>query len=77
MLVDYHASETGLSSLPRLMRANWPQARCIALVEDETGRRSAEEAGVDLVLTEGVRAAKLLEKIERLLARDEQVEENR
>jgi DNA-binding NarL/FixJ family response regulator len=49
------------------MKIAWPQARCVVFLDDEEDRRPAEEAGADVVLVKGVRAATVLETIESLL----------
>jgi DNA-binding NarL/FixJ family response regulator len=49
------------------MKAAWPQARYIVFLDDEDDRQRAEEAGADVVLVKGVRAATVLETIESLL----------
>jgi ribosomal protein S18 acetylase RimI-like enzyme len=49
------------------VKARWPNARCVVLVDDEAARQAAEAAGADVVLTKGVLAARLLDTVERLL----------
>jgi DNA-binding NarL/FixJ family response regulator len=45
----------------------WPQARTIVLVEDEGGHSAALAAGADIVLMKGMRAARLLARIEEFI----------
>jgi DNA-binding NarL/FixJ family response regulator len=45
------------------MKSLCPQGQVVALIHDEEDREPAEASGVDLVLTSGLRAAKLREVI--------------
>jgi DNA-binding NarL/FixJ family response regulator len=49
------------------VRAAWPQARYVALVDSEQACHDAESAGADAALVKGVRADRLLATIEDLL----------
>lgn len=51
-----------LGNVPELKELN-PQGQVIALISEEKDREPAEASGVDVVLTSGMRAAKLKEKI--------------
>jgi len=53
-----------------LIRARWPAARTVVLVDDEDERARAQQCGADLVLLKGVRADTILEAIEGLLLED-------
>jgi hypothetical protein len=57
------------SGVPK-SRSKWPAAKFVALVEDEQQRHLAETAGVDLVLNQGIPAAKLIGQIEELISGD-------
>jgi len=45
------------------IKALYPQGQVIALIHEEKDREPAEKSGIDVVLTTGMRAAKLKEKI--------------
>jgi len=61
--------QTGLAQL----KAAWPQARRLALVDDEQLSQETNVGGADVVLVKGVHAARLLEAVEKLIvATDEQ-----
>jgi DNA-binding NarL/FixJ family response regulator len=51
----------------RRVKARWPLARCICLVNDVNQRQEAESAGADVVLLEGFPAGRLVAAIVRLL----------
>jgi DNA-binding NarL/FixJ family response regulator len=68
VLCDYDLSQDGMSTMLRQIKAKWPQARCVALVEGERERARAQAAGVDVALIKGVLAARLLDTIETLLS---------
>ncbi len=51
-----------LGNVQELKKLN-PQGQVIALIHEEKDREPAEASGVDVVLTSGMRAAKLKEKI--------------
>jgi DNA-binding NarL/FixJ family response regulator len=68
VLCDYDLAQGKVNRMLRRVKAMWPEARCVALVEDEQEREDAEDAGVDVALIKGVLAAKLLETIETLLS---------
>lgn len=45
------------------MKALNPQGQVVAMIHEEKDREPSEESGVDIVLTSGMRAGKLKEKI--------------
>ena len=49
------------------IKALCPQAQVVALIQDEKDREHAEEAGADVMLTSGVRAAKLKEVLKEIV----------
>jgi DNA-binding NarL/FixJ family response regulator len=51
-----------LGNVPELKELN-PQGQVIALIHEEKDREPAEASGIDVVLTSGMRAVKLKEKI--------------
>lgn len=53
------------------VKAEWPQSRCLVLVDDVQQRQKAESAGADVVLLKGFPAAKLFEVIEELVTEHE------
>ena len=55
-----------LENVPE-MKALYPQGQVIALIHDEGDREPAEKSGVDDVLTTGMRAVKLKEKISQII----------
>ncbi len=59
---DRHGDES-----PSQIKAAWPQARCVALVDVGQMPQEAELTGADAVLVKGVLAARLLATIEDLL----------
>lgn len=59
-----------LATLDRI-RAGWPHAKCVALVDDEQELEVAQAAGADVVLLRGLSAAKLIATIEGLLFQEE------
>ena len=67
VLCDYEAIQNERAETLYRVKARWPNARCVILVDDEGARRAAEAAGAHVVLTKGVLAARLLETVERLL----------
>ncbi len=54
-----------LGNVQELKKLN-PQGQVIALIHEEKDREPAEASGVDVVLTSGMRAAKLKEKISEI-----------
>ena len=70
VLLDYDLPDDELRTVLGRIKAAWPQARCLVLLDDEQDRRRAEEAGADVVLVKGIRAATILETIEGLLSDD-------
>jgi len=59
--------DQSLAVIQRL-KARWPAARCIALVDTVAQQRAAQAVGAEEVLIKGVRPQVLLGKIEQLLS---------
>jgi DNA-binding NarL/FixJ family response regulator len=70
ILLDYDLANSEVRMSLDQLKAQWPQVQYLVFVEDERDRRHAKEAGADVVLVKGVRAATILETIERLLSKD-------
>jgi DNA-binding NarL/FixJ family response regulator len=51
----------------RHLKARWPQARCIVMVEAECDAQAIQATDADVVLVKGVLATRLLSIIEELL----------
>jgi ribosomal protein S18 acetylase RimI-like enzyme len=68
ILCDFESVQDQTITTFQRVKLQWPRVRCVLLVEDETAYRRARAIGADVVLTKGVRAARLLETIEELLA---------
>jgi DNA-binding NarL/FixJ family response regulator len=54
-----------LGNVPELKELN-PRGQVIAMIHEEKDREPAEASGADIVLTSGMRAAKLKEKISEI-----------
>jgi DNA-binding NarL/FixJ family response regulator len=54
----------------RMIKARWPAARCIALVDTVAQEQPATEEGAEAVLVKGARPEVLFERIERLLRQE-------
>jgi DNA-binding NarL/FixJ family response regulator len=67
VLLDYGLPQNEVHTTVRRIRAEWPGAHSVALIDDEQDRWSAEGTGVDVVVIKGVLAARLIETIEGLL----------
>jgi DNA-binding NarL/FixJ family response regulator len=67
VLCDYASIQNERAETLYRIKARWPNARCVILVDDDRARQAAEAAGADVVLTKGVLAARLLETVEKLL----------
>jgi DNA-binding NarL/FixJ family response regulator len=67
VLCDFSLAQSEATKTLRRIKAEWPETRCVALVDEEQARQGALAAGADVVLTKGVLAARLLRKIEELL----------
>jgi DNA-binding NarL/FixJ family response regulator len=67
ILLDANLPLDDLQAGLHQLKTRWPQARCLALADDEAQRQAAEAAGADLALLLGVHPARLLERIEALL----------
>ena len=64
VLLDASAPGNDVWAALRQIRAVWPRARAIVLVEESRQQRQAEEAGADVALLKGFPAAKLAAIIE-------------
>lgn len=67
VLLDHDSSQTDVRATLGRIRAAWPRARAVVLLDDEQDRRGVEAAGADAVLVKGVLAAKVIEMIDRVL----------
>lgn len=63
VIMEITPGDRGLLAKVTEMKALCPQGQVVALIHDEDDREPAEESGVDIVLTSGVRAAKLKQVI--------------
>jgi DNA-binding NarL/FixJ family response regulator len=68
ILCDFGAARDATVETLRRIRAQWPHARCVVLVQDRAALQRAQDLGADVVLTKGVLAARLLEAVEQLLS---------
>jgi DNA-binding NarL/FixJ family response regulator len=68
VLLDYVTFPEEASTTIRDIKLRWTDAQCVALVDDEHHRQTAEAAGADMTLVKGILAARLIERIESLLA---------
>ena len=64
VLLDASAPCSDVWAALRRIRATWPRARAIVLVENSRQQRLAEEAGADVALLKGFPAARLAAIIE-------------
>jgi DNA-binding NarL/FixJ family response regulator len=62
--LPYHESLTSLTQLKK----TYPKVPCLALVDSEGERRTAESAGADIALIKGTPASTFLTTIEELLS---------
>jgi len=76
VLVDYDLPQNQVRTTLGQIKTVWPQAHCVALLDDEQDRGRAEDAGADIALVKGVLAAKLLETIEGMLGSVQAQERN-
>lgn len=67
VLLDYDSTPKELASDLIQLRAAWPQAQYLVLLDDEQDHRHVQSAGADAILVKGIRAATILETIEGLL----------
>ena len=70
VLVGYKPPDDEFRAELGQIKDTWPQARCVVFLDDEQDRRCVLEAGADVVLFKGIRAATLLEAIDELLSDD-------
>jgi DNA-binding NarL/FixJ family response regulator len=68
LLIDASLSEDIWPALEQI-RKEWSRTRTIVLVEDSVQLRRATDAGADVALPKGFRAAKLAAIVEELLSR--------
>jgi DNA-binding NarL/FixJ family response regulator len=68
-LIVLSAENSGLGAVDawKQIRAHWPEARCIILVDTVQQREQAWAAGADLVLLKGFAAGRLFAAVEALL----------
>jgi DNA-binding NarL/FixJ family response regulator len=59
-----------LTQMIAYKRSAWPAGKSLVLAENVQQKREAEQAGADMVVLEGTRAAELVELINCLLAGD-------
>jgi DNA-binding NarL/FixJ family response regulator len=71
VLLDCDPAEDNLRPALDQIRATWPGARCLILIEDDEDRRCLRGGGADVTLVKGLRAATVLETIEGLLSADD------
>ena len=71
ILLDGGWADADVRAMLKQLMTLWPQARCVVFV-DGGESHLAQEAGADVVLVKGVRAATILETIEGLLSEDSQ-----
>lgn len=59
-LLDFDRPLAESLALVRRIKATWPQARCLVLVDNERQQAAARTAGADLILRKAVRPDRLL-----------------
>ncbi len=69
VIVDAELDGACLPTAINKIKAAWPQARLITLVEDELEFQAAQSAGADVRLRKGFPAAKFIEAVEKLLTK--------
>ena len=67
IILEVRTGERDLLEKVPEMKALHPQGQVVALIHDEGDREPAEKYGVDIVLTTGMRAVKLKEKITEMV----------
>ena len=67
VLLDYDLPRNEVQATLERLKAAWPQARSVVLLDDEQDRRSVEAAGADVALVKGMLAAKVLDVIDEAL----------
>jgi DNA-binding NarL/FixJ family response regulator len=75
VILEVRLGDRDLLAIVPQMKALDPQGQVIALIHDEGDRKPVEKSGVDVVLTTGMRAVKLKEKITEMvvtLSKDEE-----
>jgi DNA-binding NarL/FixJ family response regulator len=66
-LVLLYASDRHVASQIKKVKAAWPKARCIVLVERTQLQEIAQQAGADLVLLEGLVPGRLIKTLDSFL----------
>jgi DNA-binding NarL/FixJ family response regulator len=74
MVCGFESALDGTEETLQPLKAQWPRLRCVVLVQDRAAFRQAKALGADVVLPQGVLAAKLLETVERLLSGTDETE---
>jgi DNA-binding NarL/FixJ family response regulator len=69
VLIEFEPVHFNARQTLEQIRTVWPRTRTVVLVEDEQEHALAREAGADIVLLKGIRAASLLRRIEELIER--------
>ncbi len=67
VLLDADLRDDKLTEIVQGIKASWPQARIIVLVENELQQQTARLAGADVAFIKGIQAKKLLDAAELLL----------
>ncbi|GIK43658.1 MAG: hypothetical protein BroJett011_74910 [Chloroflexota bacterium] len=67
VLLDADSREHKLIEAVQNIKLSWPQARVIALVENELQQQTARLAGADAAFIRGIQAKKLLDATDLLL----------
>jgi DNA-binding NarL/FixJ family response regulator len=67
VMLESNPSSKDVWTTTRRVKARWPAARCICLVNDVQQRQEAEAAGADVVLLQGFPAGRLVAAVVRLL----------
>jgi DNA-binding NarL/FixJ family response regulator len=67
LILEVRPGDRGLLAKVPEMKALCPQGQVVAMIHDEKDREPTEKSGVDVVLTTGMRAAKLKKKITEIV----------
>lgn len=70
VVIEPALPENHLQETIRFIKSEWAASRTVILVEDVSQQQQAEEAGADVVLFKGFRAASLIDIVEDLFAED-------
>ena len=71
LVLDLDPSAHGAWMILEQVKAEWPQVRCLVLVDTIQQGRMAKDAGVDGILVSGFSTNQLLALVEKLLSRRE------